>query len=104
MNTKMLHELIKMAKEGNKFKAKPISARGSEGWFDKNKYGVKETYAKFRRRMLQMRMRSWALKDGFSDVLLGISIDEYDNVPSGFKNVRESGPSLSEKLEMTKVD
>ena len=36
---------------------------------DKNKWGLKETYQNFRKRMLQMRARSWALKDAFSDVL-----------------------------------
>lgn len=45
---------------------------------DKNKYGEKATYKNYRQRMLQMRARSWALKDVFGDVLNGISILEYD--------------------------
>lgn len=35
-------------------------------------------WAKYTSRMLQMRARSWALKDTFGDVLAGISIAEYD--------------------------
>lgn len=52
-------------------------------WSEAVKAGISgsNTYSKYRRRMLQMRARSWALKDTFSDVLLGVSIDEYDNVP-----------------------
>lgn len=45
---------------------------------DKNKWGEKATYKNYRQRMLQMRARSWALKDVFGDVLNGISILEYD--------------------------
>lgn len=37
------------------------------------------TYQKYPKRMLQMRARSWALKDSFADVLMGIGIVEYDS-------------------------
>lgn len=36
-------------------------------------------YGKYLRRMLQMRARSWALKDAFPDVLSGVAIAEYDH-------------------------
>lgn len=39
----------------------------------------KNVYLKYRKRMLQMRARSWALKDAFADILNGISIKEYDD-------------------------
>lgn len=59
-------------------------------WAEAVKAGLSgsNTYAKYRRRMLQMRARSWALKDTFSDVLLGVSIEEYDNF-SDEKDVTE---------------
>lgn len=44
---------------------------------DKGKFGDKDTWVKHRRRMLQMRSRSWALKDVFPDVLMGVAIREY---------------------------
>jgi hypothetical protein len=54
------------------------------------------TYQKYTDRMIQMRSRSWALKDGFADVLAGISILEYDFN----KTVDEIDVSpLSDKLE-----
>jgi hypothetical protein len=37
------------------------------------------TYSKYPQRMLQMRARSWALKDGFADILAGIGVLEYDH-------------------------
>ena len=45
----------------------------------RTKYGEKETYKNYRKRMLQMRARTWALKDLFSDVLMGIGVEEYDS-------------------------
>ncbi len=35
-------------------------------------------WKEYRPRMLQMRCRAWALKDGFSDRLMGLAIAEYD--------------------------
>ena len=55
-------------------------AEATRAGLDKNKYGEKQTYKNFRKRMLQMRARTTALKDTFSDVLMGIAIEEYDNV------------------------
>lgn len=46
----------------------------------RDNYGDKATWKNFRRRMLQMRARSWALKDMFPDVLLGCAIKEYDHL------------------------
>lgn len=59
-------------------------------WAEAVKAGLSgsNTYSKYRRRMLQMRARSWALKDTFSDVLLGVAIQEYDEMP-GEKDVTE---------------
>ena len=54
---------------------------------DKNKWGEKETYKGYRRRMLQMRARTWALKDVFTDVLSGIGIMEYDTHSASGKDV-----------------
>lgn len=45
---------------------------------DEKKFKEKVTYKNFRKRMLQMRIRSLALKDNFADVLNGIAIYEYD--------------------------
>lgn len=39
----------------------------------------KRVWAVYPKRMIQMRARSWALKDAFPDVLGGVSIAEYDN-------------------------
>lgn len=39
----------------------------------------RSVWNKYTGRMLQMRARSQALKDAFPDVLMGLSIDEYDN-------------------------
>lgn len=76
---------------------------------DKNKWGLKETYQNFRKRMLQMRARGWALKDGFSDVLMGISIFEYDQFEEKEKDasplnllnerlgLKDAGSNLSEE-------
>lgn len=47
---------------------------------DKNYGKEKTTYKLFRKRMLQMRSRSTALKDVFPDVLMGVAIQEYDNL------------------------
>lgn len=38
----------------------------------------KKVWAVYPKRMLQMRSRSWALKDEFGDVLHGVAIAEYD--------------------------
>ena len=37
-----------------------------------------DTWHKYERRMLQMRARSWAIKDAFPDVLLGMNLMEWD--------------------------
>lgn len=68
---------------------------------EKNKWGLKETYQNFRKRMLQMRARSWSLKDVFSDVLLGIAIFEYDDFNSDEKDVSPVD-SLNERLGLKK--
>ena len=51
--------------------------------------------------MLQMRARGWALKDGFSDVLMGISIFEYDQFEEKEKDVSPLA-ELNERLGLTK--
>lgn len=47
---------------------------------DARRAGLSEsqTYKKYPLRMLQCRARSWALKDGFADILAGIGILEYE--------------------------
>lgn len=44
----------------------------------KAKLWDRKTYQAYPKRMLQMRTRSWALKDGFADVLAGIAVAEWD--------------------------
>lgn len=39
----------------------------------------KRVWAVYPKRMMQMRTRSWALKDAFSDVLMGCLVAEYDH-------------------------
>ena len=64
---------------------------------DKDKWGDKVTYKNFRKRMLQMRSRTWALKDGFSDVLMGVPIREYDHF--GERDITPKKQSLHDKLQ-----
>lgn len=52
-----------------------------------NKWGAKDTYKNFRKRMMQMRVRTVSLKDQFGDVLQGIAIMEYDGVQQKEKTV-----------------
>lgn len=40
---------------------------------------TKDVWKAYKKRMLQFRARSWALKDAFPDVLMGASILEYDH-------------------------
>jgi hypothetical protein len=54
-------------------------AEAVKAGLDKDKWGDKVTYKNFRKRMLQMKARSWALKDVFPDVLLGIALEYYDD-------------------------
>lgn len=63
----------------------------------------KNVYLKYRKRMLQMRARSWALKDAFSDILNGISIKEYDDYDQA-KDVTNQVQkiSLNDKLLLQK--
>lgn len=59
------------------------------------------TYQKYPSRMLQMRARSWALKDGFADILAGLGILEYDHNATvvSDKVIGElTGPSKSDEL------
>lgn len=61
---------------------------------DKDKWGDKKTYKNFKKRMLQMRSRSLSLKDIFSDVLMGIAIQEYDDVDQT-KDVTPVAPKIN---------
>lgn len=45
-------------------------------WEKKSKDGWPSTWCTYPKRMLQMRARSWCARDGFSDVLKGLSIAE----------------------------
>lgn len=48
-------------------------------WGKVSSEGKPTPWVLYPKRMLQMRARSWALKDRFGDVLMGIAIAEYDN-------------------------
>lgn len=48
-------------------------------WGKKSHTGRPSPWVLYPKRMLQMRARSWALKDCFADVLFGIGIMEYDH-------------------------
>lgn len=50
----------------------------------------KNVWKAYPKRMLQMRARSWALKDCFADVLMGIAIVEYDF--NGDPDVKDVSP------------
>jgi len=67
----------------------------------KAKLWTKDIWLSYSARMLQMRARGWALKDLFSDILLGMSIAEYDFNATEVdgKIVGEGvGESLADKL------
>ncbi|MFH2076115.1 MAG: hypothetical protein ABIJ57_12345, partial [Pseudomonadota bacterium] len=66
---------------------------------------------KYPKRMLQMRARSWALRDGFGDVLRGLQVREemrdvtpMERVADGVYEAKEDGPPLSEKIKGLKTD
>lgn len=54
-------------------------AKLAQLWGKKSPSGNPSPWVLYPKRMLQMRARSWALKDRFGDVLIGISIMEYDH-------------------------
>lgn len=56
-----------------------------------------DVWSKYPKRMLQMRARSWALKDLFPDVLMGISIGEYDH-----NTVLEEAGKMSSGADLNK--
>ena len=45
-------------------------------WMRKSKKGEPTPWVSYPQRMLQMRARSWALRDGFADVLKGLQVRE----------------------------
>ena len=53
-------------------------AKAAKLWAKVGSSGAPTPWVLYPKRMLQMRARSWALKDGFADVLGGIAILEYD--------------------------
>lgn len=61
------------------------------------KLAHKDIWQAYPKRMLQMRARSWALKDAFPDVLAGVSIAEYDhNVAPEFDNIKQVENSVTD--------
>lgn len=58
----------------------------------------REPWVKYPKRMLQMKARSWAIKDGFADVLMGAAILEYDHdtLPGDLKIV--GGSTVADEL------
>lgn len=54
------------------------------------------------RRMLQMRVRSWVLKDAFPDKLMGLSVAEYDHdtiVDAAIEAGADQAPKLVERFK-----
>ena len=71
--------------------------------------GKKGPWTEYPQRMLQMRARSWALRDGFADVLKGLSVrEEAQDIPetiepSGPVTVEEKTATLRDRLAAMKV-
>jgi len=61
-----------------KRKGRPEPTRQSFSYADAKQAGLlgKDTYKSYLRRMLQMRARSWALRDAFPDLLQGLAVAE----------------------------
>lgn len=65
-------------------------------------WGKQGPWKQYPQRMLQMRARSWAIRDGFSDVIKGlITVEEAQDMPP-MKTVKEAqpeptGPTLAER-------
>lgn len=62
-------------------------------WDKKSQTGKPSPWILYPKRMLQMRARSWALKDCFADVLMGIGIVEYDH--NGDPDQRDVSPVVN---------
>lgn len=64
----------------------------------------KDNWMKYPERMLQMRARSWALRDMFPDVLKGLSIcEEAIDIPtSDYKEVTKTNPNNLEGVDLLK--
>lgn len=71
---------------------------------DKNKWGTKDTYKNHRRRMMMMRVRTEAIKDGFGDVIQGIAIYEYDDYEKKERVVSGDVARLNEKYNLGSKD
>lgn len=55
-------------------------------------WGKSGPWTQYPRRMLQMRARSWAIRDAFPDALKGVGIhEEVQDIPSKPANIREVG-------------
>jgi hypothetical protein len=57
-----------------------------------------EVWAKYTRRMLQMRARSWAIRDAFPDVLKGLAVAEE------VRDVTDVTPTHAESVEASETD
>lgn len=79
-------------------------------WADACEAGLntKDTYKKYRRRMLQMRARSWAMRDAMPDALKGVKIAEEQMAIEGDYKVVKPEPrgvaALSAALTPTAVE
>ena len=65
-------------------------------------WGKSGPWTQHPRRMLQMRTRAWALKDGFPDKLMGVGIAEYDHnvlVDAGEVPDTNQAPQLVERFK-----
>lgn len=71
-------------------------------------WGKPGPWKQYPRRMLQMRARAWALRDGFPDVLMGLSItEEVSDFDAGTSRRGTSAPSaasLDAELEAAKQE
>jgi hypothetical protein len=72
-------------------------AKRAKLWMKKGANGADTPWVTYPRRMLQMRARSWAIRDGCADILRGIQVreevEDYDDV-----EVRDVTPTVSQFL------
>jgi len=88
-----------------------IDAKNAGLWtYSNNNKSQHSPWAKYPKRMLQMRARSWALRDGFSDYLKGFGVveevrDYIDITPKQeIKPQIETKPHLNDHVDATIAD
>jgi hypothetical protein len=89
-----------------KRKGEPEAITRSFSWDDAKAAGLlgkKGPWENYRARMFQMRARSYALRDGFADILRGLRIreevDDYQHVgPDNARDITPAQPSVMQRL------